>query len=77
MEDGIKLPFGLGGDVEVKIIVPVGDVLPEVDLAGVNLLREHLPSIVGQNTASFVRFQNGKKEHVLNVSGSYHPSTLA
>ena len=76
MEDSVKFLFGLGGDVIVEVFIPVGDVLPEIDLSGVNLAVEHLFPVIGQHTALVVCLQNGKEEHVLNVGGGHDSPTL-
>ena len=77
MEDGVKFPFGLGGDVIVQIFVPIGDVLPEINLSRVNLAVEHLFPVIGQHTALVIRLQNGKEEHVLNIGRGHNSPTLA
>ena len=77
MENCVEFPFGLGGDVIVQIFVPVGDVLPEVNLSWVNFAVEHLLPVVGQHTALVICLKNGKEEHVLNVGRGHNSPTLA
>ena len=77
MEDGVKFPFGLGGDVIVQIFIPVGDVLPEINLSRVNLAAEHLFPVIHQHKALVIRLQNGEEEHVLNIGRCHHSPTLA
>ena len=77
MEDGIKFPFCLGGDVKVQVFVLVGDVLPEINLSRVNLAVEHLFPVICQHTALVIHLQDGEEEHVLNVGRCHHSPTLA
>ena len=77
VKDSVELPLGLRGDVIVQVLVSVGDVLSEINLAGMDPTGEHLFPIVSQHTTLVIRFQNGKEEHVLNVGGGHYSSTLA
>ena len=76
MEDGVKFPFCLGGDVIVQVFVPIGDVLPEINLSRVNLAVEHLSPVIRQHTALVIRLQDGEEEHVLDVGSGHHSPTL-
>ena len=42
VKNGVKLTLRLGGNVEVQVLVPVGDVFPEVDLTRMDLPGEDL-----------------------------------
>ena len=46
IEDGVEFLLRLRGDFIVQILIAVGDVLPEIDLARVNLSGEHLALII-------------------------------
>ena len=54
MKDGIKLPLGLGRDVMIKVLIPVGDVLTNVNLAGVDCAGEQVIAVVKDNVALIV-----------------------
>ena len=77
MEDGVEFTFRLGDDVVVQVLIPVGDILPEIHPSRMNLAFEHLLPVVRQHTALVIRLQDGEEEHVLDIGRGHHSPTLA
>ena len=76
MEDGVEFTLRLGGDVVVQVLIPVGDILPEIHLSGMNLVFEHLLPVVRQHTALVICLQDGEEKHVLNIGRGHHSPTM-
>ena len=54
VEDGINFLFGLGGDVEVQVLVTVGDVLAQINLARVDVAGEGLAPVVHNDVSLLI-----------------------